>query len=233
MKKPRTVAIIQARMGSRRLPGKVMMKVGGRPLLVYLVERISKARTLDNIVVATTTNPLDNVVIEECERRGIPNFRGCEDDVLGRYVSAARACDAGIVVRVTADNPLTDPDSIDRVVDALAASDAEYAIETGLPVGTCGEAMTWDGLSFINSVANTSRWREHVTLYAKENPQALKCLFLEAGLESRRPDLSFTIDQLQEYLYTREIAGSFNTIDFNLKNLIEVADESPVRTVAV
>ena len=93
--------------------------------------------------------------------------------------------------------------------------------------------MTWGGLSFINSVANTARWREHVTLYAKENPQALKCLFLEAGLESRRPDLSFTIDQLQEYLYTREIAGSFNTIDFSLKNLIEVADESPVRTVAV
>jgi spore coat polysaccharide biosynthesis protein SpsF len=233
MKKPRTVAIIQARMGSSRLPGKVMMKVGGRPLLVYLVERISKARTLDNIVVATTTNPRDNVVIEECERRGIPNFRGSEDDVLGRYVSAARACAAGIVVRVTADNPLTDPDSIDRVVDALAATDAEYAIETGLPVGTCGEAMTWGGLSFINSVANTARWREHVTLYAKENPQALKCLFLEAGLESRRPDLSFTIDELQEYLYTREIAGSFNTIDFNLKNLIEVADESPVRTVVV
>ena len=233
MKKPRTVAIIQARMGSRRLPGKVMMKVGGRPLLAYLVERISKARTLDNIVVATTVNPCDNVIIEECERRGIPNFRGSEDDVLGRYVSAARACDADIIVRVTADNPLTDPDSIDRVVDALVASGADYAIETGLPVGTCGEAVTWNGLSFINSVANTSRWREHVTLYAKENPQALKCLFLQADFECRRPDLSFTIDELQEYLYTREIAGCFNTIDFGLKNLIEVADESPVRTVAV
>src|SRR5438105_15212713 len=162
MKKPRTVAIIQARMGSSRLPGKVIMKIGGRPLLVYLFERISRARTLDAIVVATTTNQHDNIIIEECERRGIPNFRGSELDVLGRYVSAARACDAEIIVRVTADNPLTDPDSIDRVVDALAASDAEYAIETGLPVGTCGEAMTWDGLSFINSVANTPRWREHV-----------------------------------------------------------------------
>src|SRR5436309_10371157 len=157
MKKPRTVAINQARIGSSRLPGKVMMRVDGRPLLVYLVERISKARTLDNIVVATTTNPRDNAIIEECERRGIPNFRGSEEDVLGRYVSAARACDADIVVRVTADNPLTDPDSIDRVVDALIASRADYALETDLPVGTCGEAATWDGLSFINSVAKTSR----------------------------------------------------------------------------
>ena len=152
MKKPRTVAIIQARMGSRRLPGKVMMKVGGRPLLVYLVERISKARSLDNIVVATTVNPRDNVIIEECERRGIPNFRGSEEDVLGRYVSAARACDAGIVVRVTADNPLTDPDSIDRVVDALVESDAEYAIETGRKTGDVVAVSDWTNYVKKNSL---------------------------------------------------------------------------------
>jgi spore coat polysaccharide biosynthesis protein SpsF len=233
MKKPRTVAIIQARMGSRRLPGKVMMRIGERPLLVYLVERISKAPTLDNIVVATTTNPRDNIIIEECERRGIPNFRGSENDVLSRYVWAARACEADVIVRVTADNPLTDPDSIDRVVDTLISSGADYASETDLPVGTTGEAITWKALSFIDSVANTAPWREHVTLYAKENPQALHCVFLRAEPEHRRPDLSFTVDELHEYLYTREIAGYFSTIDFGLKNLIEIADEVPVRTVAV
>src|SRR5436309_12574495 len=135
MKRPRTLAIIQARTSSTRLPGKVMMKIGGRPLLMYLVERISRARTLDAIIVATTTNPRDNVIIEECERRGIPNFRGSETDVLSRYVSAARACKADIIVRVTADNPFTDPDSIDRVVDRIAGGGAEYAIENNLPVG--------------------------------------------------------------------------------------------------
>lgn len=220
-------------MGSRRLPGKVMMRIGGRPLLVYLVERISKARTLDNIVIATTTNPVDNVIIEECERRGIPNFRGSEDDVLSRYVWAARACDAGIVVRVTADNPLTDPDSIDRIVDTLVSSGADYAVETDLPVGITAEAITWKGLSYIDSVAHTAQWREHVTLYAKENPEALNCVFFPAQPEHRRPDLSFTVDHLHEYLYTRQIAGCFDTIDFGLKNLIEVADEVGVRTVAV
>jgi spore coat polysaccharide biosynthesis protein SpsF len=233
MKKPRTVAIVQARMGSSRLPGKVMMKIGGRPLLVYLVERISKARTLDAIVVATTTNPCDNIIIEECERRGIPNFRGSELDVLSRYVSAARACDADVIVRVTADNPFTDPDSIDRVVDVIVSTNADYAIEMNLPVGTPGEALTWNSLAFIDSVANTPRWREHVTLYAKENPHTLNCAFLDARQECNRPDLSFTVDELQEYLYTREIAGCFNTIDFGLKNLIEVADVVPVRTVSV
>src|SRR4051794_21708749 len=132
MNGPRKVAIIQARMGSTRLPGKVLMRIGGRPLLAYLVERISRARMLDGIIVATTTNPRDNAIIEECERRGIPNFRGSESDVLGRYICAARACQADIIVRVTADNPFTDPNSIDRVLEALAARNADYAIENSL-----------------------------------------------------------------------------------------------------
>lgn len=228
MKKPRTVAIIQARMGSTRLFGKVMMNFAGRPLLAYLVERISRSRTLDSIVVATSTNPRDNIIIEECERRGFPNFRGSEADVLGRYVSAARACDADIIVRVTADNPFTDPDSIDRVVDVIRGRGVDYAIETNLPVGVTGEALTRPALAFIDSVAVTCPHREHVTLYAKENPEAFRCTFLESRPECRRPDLSFTVDHLVEYLYTREIAEQFPTTDFELKNLIAIADAANV-----
>ncbi len=228
MKKPRTVAIIQARMGSTRLFGKVMMNFAGRPLLAYLVERISRSRTLDSIVVATSTNPRDNVIIEECERRGFPNFRGSESDVLGRYVSAARACEADIIVRVTADNPFTDPDSIDRVVDTISCLGVDYAIEADVPVGVTGEALTRQALGFIDSVAVTEPHREHVTLYAKENPNALKCAFLEPRRECARPDLSFTVDVLAEYLYAREIAEHFPTTDFELKNLISVADAANV-----
>jgi spore coat polysaccharide biosynthesis protein SpsF len=231
MKQPRTVAIIQARMGSTRLPGKVLMDVAGRPLLAYLVERISRARTLDEIVVATTANPRDHIIIEECEQRGIPNFRGSETDVLGRYVSAARAAKAHIIVRVTADNPFTDPDSIDRVVDAITGGGVDYALDMNLPVGTAGEALTCNALARINTVANTPRWREHVTLYAKENPEEFRCAFLEGPAEYRRPDLRFTVDESHEYDYVREVAESFSTIDFGLKNLVEVADELSVRSV--
>jgi spore coat polysaccharide biosynthesis protein SpsF len=228
MKKPRTVAIIQARMGSTRLFGKVMMNVAGRPLLAYLVERISRARTLDSVLVATTTNPRDNVIIEECERRGFPNFRGSESDVLGRYVSAARACAAEIVVRVTADNPFTDPDSIDRVVDVIVQDGADYATETNLPVGVTGEALTRKALTTFDSLATTATLREHVTLYAKENPLALRCAFLEPRPDCGRPDLRFTVDTLEEYLYTRELADQFPTTDFELKSLISVADAANV-----
>jgi spore coat polysaccharide biosynthesis protein SpsF len=222
--KKRTVAIVQARMGSTRLLGKVMMNIAGRPLLAYLIDRISTARTLDAIVVATTTNQRDNVIIEECARRGIPAFRGSESDVLSRFVSAARACKAGIIVRVTADNPFTDPASIDRVVDTITREGADYAIETNLPVGVTGEALTLAALSFIDSVAATTPWREHVTLYAKENPHTLRCAFLEPPPECERPDLSFTVDTLDEYLYARDIADELPSIDFELKNLIAVAD---------
>ena len=216
-------------MGSTRLPGKVLMQIGGRPLLTYLIERISRSRTLDGIVVATTTNHRDNVIIEECERSRIPNFRGSESDVLSRYICAARACGADIIVRVTADNPFTDPESIDRVVETMTANDADYAIETNLPVGVTGEALTRDALSFIDSVASAPHWREHVTLFAKDHPQMLRCAFLQLRPDCNRPDLSFTVDTLDEYLYAREIADEFPSSDFALKNLIEVADSAGVR----
>jgi spore coat polysaccharide biosynthesis protein SpsF len=205
-----------------------MMNIAGRPLLAYLVERISRSRTLDAIVVATTTNQRDNIIIEECERRGIPNFRGSESDVLGRYVSAARACEADVIVRVTADNPFTDPDSIDRVVDALVSQSADYAIEMDLPAGVTGEALTRKALTFIDSIAKTAPLREHVTLYAKENPAALRTLFLQPPADCARPDRTFTVDTRDEYLYAKEMAEKFSTTDFELKNLIAVADKQEV-----
>ncbi len=228
MKKPRTVAIIQVRMGSTRLPGKVMMKIGGRPLFVYLSERIAEARSVDSVIVATTTNPRDNVIVEECERSGIANFRGSETDVLGRYVSAARACQADIIVRVTGDNPFTDPESIDRVVAAIAQRGADYAIEANLPIGTTGEALSWKGLLYLDSVSSAARHREHVTLYAKENPGALNCEFLNPEPVLNRPELNFTVDSLNEYLYVREIAETLPAGGFGLKEIIAVADDSRV-----
>jgi spore coat polysaccharide biosynthesis protein SpsF len=203
-----------------------MMTIGDQPLLTYLVQRILKAHTLDEILVATTTDPRDDVIVEECERNDVLFFRGSEVDVLGRYVGAAEVSDAGIIVRVTADNPFTDPDSIDRVVESIAFGGADYAIEMNLPIGTASEALSRRALTFIDSVAHTQPWREHVTLYAKENPQALKCAFLEPRPGCHRPDLSFTVDKYEEYLYAQGLAAQCPDMSFGLKNLIAFADES-------
>ena len=228
--KPRTVAIIQARMGSTRLPGKVMMTIGRQSILTYLVQHISKARTLDAVIVATTNHERDQVIVNECESHGIPCCRGDEFDVLGRYVEAARLSKAGIIVRVTADNPFTDPDSIDRVVDAIALHGADYAIESNLPAGTTGEALTRNALIFIDEVALIPRWREHVTLYAKEHPGTMKCAFLEPPADCSYPDLSFTVDERRDYEYARMLAEKLPDSDFELKNLIALADEIAVRS---
>jgi spore coat polysaccharide biosynthesis protein SpsF len=214
-------------MGSTRLPGKVMLPIGNRSLLGYLTHRLSYAETIDEVVVATSTLSRDDVVIEEAKRLGVKHFRGDEKDVLGRYLSAASAFKADIIVRVTADNPFTDPESIDRVVRHLFAGH-DYAIERNLPVGTTGEALTFSALSFIDKTADTARWREHVTLYAKENPHMLRCAFLSAPPDLARPDLSYTVDHLEEYRHVQALSGKLPAPNFSLKQLIALADMSPV-----
>jgi len=220
---PNTVAIVQARMGSTRLPGKVLMRMANRSLLGFLTERLSFSRTISKIVIATTINRRDDVIVEEAQKLGVDFYRGSEEDVLSRYVQAARANDAEIVVRVTGDNPFTDPGSIDRVVDRLMEG-GDYAIEEDLPVGVTGEALTFRALEFIDRVALTRRWREHVTLYAKENRHMLHCTFIQACHGLARPDLSFTVDHPHEYEYVRDLCDRLSRLNFSLQDLIAIAD---------
>ena len=221
----KTVAIIQARMGSTRLPGKVLREIGGRSLLSFLVARLGGATTLNEILVATTTLSQDDAIVAECERLGVLWFRGSEHDVLGRYHDAALGCGARIVVRVTADNPFTDPDSIDRVVRHLISTGDAYALETGLPVGTAGEALTFPALQFLKAVAHEPAWREHVTLYLKQHPESLPTAVFPCPSGSHRPDLRFTIDQPTDYEYVRQLTSRLISPHFPLNKAIEIADE--------
>ena len=225
----KTVAIVQARMGSSRLPGKVLMTLGNKPILVYLCDRLLKAKTLDRIVVATSIDSRDDVIAEECERNSISLFRGDQLDVLGRYVGAAKRFAADIIVRVTADNPFTDPESIDRVVRHIAGTGTDYAIEMTSPVGTTGEAITWEGLQRLDAVSDLPRHREHVTLYAKEHPCFLRSAFLDSP--HNRPDLSFTVDHPSDLAYVRRIFEGLPHTNFTLKELIALADEHAVAAV--
>ncbi len=214
-------------MGSTRLPGKVMMKLGGCSLLSYIAARLQSAESLDEIVVATTTHFRDDVIVHEAESIGLRCYRGSESDVLRRYVEAAVVFSANIVVRVTADNPFSDPLSIDRVVARIKAG-YDYAIETNLPIGTTGEALTFQALDYIDTAASSAPWREHVTLYAKENPHMLRCSFDKAPPDYARPDLSYTIDSLDEYLKLKDLCSRIPNPNFPLKELIALADKPAV-----
>ncbi|MFT7402621.1 MAG: molybdopterin-guanine dinucleotide biosynthesis protein A [Hydrogenophaga sp.] len=122
----KTVIIVQARMTSTRLPGKVLLPLGGEPMLTRLVQRLRRVRCADAIVIATTTNASDDAIVALCEHLGVASHRGSEHDVLSRYAEAAALHQADVVVRVTSDCPLIDPALIDRLIEDFAQGDCDY-----------------------------------------------------------------------------------------------------------
>lgn len=172
-----TIAVIQARMSSTRLPGKVLMDLGGQTMLSRVVRRLQRAIGLDGVLVATSVEPDDDAVVEECCRLGVPVCRGSRDDVLDRYYHAARTASAATVVRITADCPLLDPDVVAALVEARARHQADYAsntLERTYPRGLDVEVFTFEALERSWREAKQPHQREHVTPYIYEHPDLFK-----------------------------------------------------------
>ena len=181
----KTVAIIQARMGSTRLPGKVLMDLGGETVLTRVVRRVQRARLVQEVVVATTESRHDNVIADECDRLGVRVTRGPEDDVLDRYRRAALECSAQYVVRVTSDCPLIDPELVDETIRVVFAEKADYGSNVfprRYPRGLDTEVFTVAALERAWREASKSHQREHVTPYLYEHPEIFR-LASAAGLE--------------------------------------------------
>jgi spore coat polysaccharide biosynthesis protein SpsF len=169
-------AIVQARMNSTRLPGKVLLNINGRPMLSYLIERVASARCVDQIVVATSTESHDDMISAFCERERILCYQGSLDDVLDRYYQAARELGCDVVVRLTADCPLIDPIVIDTVVGVFKSGQFDFVANTVPPVGTYPDGMDVEVFSFEAlerawKEASKPSDREHVTFYFWKNPE--------------------------------------------------------------
>lgn len=167
-----TVAIIQARMGSTRLPGKVLKKIGDLPMLWHVYERTNCASFLNKIVVVTSTESQDNVIADFCADHDIQYYRGSETDVLDRYYQTASNIDADTVVRLTADCPFLDPATVNRVVRAYQESSAEYVTNTfeyTYPDGLDVEVFGVPTLKTAWEEASTSEEREHVTTWIRNS----------------------------------------------------------------
>lgn len=174
----RTVAIIQARMGSTRLPGKVLLEIRGVPVLAYVVNRTSRARLVDEVVVATTDLPADDAIETLARNAGWPLVRGDETDLVDRFLTAARAHNADVVVRITSDCPLIDPELVDDVVRALATTGADYASNTleprTYPRGLDVEAFTRKALERADAEDKRPSSREHATPYIYNHPELFR-----------------------------------------------------------
>lgn len=193
----RRVYVIQARMTSTRLPGKVMMDLDGKSLLARQLARLKLCRTADELVVACTTNPADDALAAHAAGEGVRVFRGSENDVLSRYLGAAREAKADVVVRVTSDCPLICPEVCDVVVDALASSGADYASNTltrTYPRGLDTEAFTRAALEKAAEDGVSVPAREHVTWRIhREDPGAYLLRSVEDG--ENHSDLRWTVDE--------------------------------------
>ncbi|MBI3066873.1 MAG: aminotransferase class III-fold pyridoxal phosphate-dependent enzyme [Deltaproteobacteria bacterium] len=166
----KVVALVQARMGSTRLPGKVLADIDGEPMLARIVSRVERSSLVTAVVVITSDTPADDVIEEFCKKRGLSVFRGSENDVLDRTYQAAKAQQAEAIVRVTADCPLIDPAVIDRVVAAYLTDDCDYASNTLIytyPDGLDTEVFSFDALEISWREARRAADREHVTPYLR------------------------------------------------------------------
>ncbi|MBI5960295.1 MAG: glycosyltransferase family protein [Chloroflexi bacterium] len=210
----RRVVIIQARMTSTRLPGKVLLNLAGRPMLSQQVQRLKACQRVDEIVIATTTNATDDPVIELARQDNVGWFRGSESDVLARYVGAAQQAQAGAVVRITADCPLIDPQLVDRALDELNdyAAECDYVsnvIKRTYPRGLDVEAFFFDTLLRVNRLAQSSPAREHVTVVVRsEKPE----LFLTRDIVDRHDnsDLRWTVDTPVDFEVIRQLYDFFD-----------------------
>ena len=208
MSKPRVIAIVQARMGSSRLPGKVMADICGSPMLAHQVRRLKRAAALDEVVIATTSSERDAPLVALAERLGIGCFRGSETDVLDRYRGAAEAFSADVVVRITADCPLIDSDVIDAVVAALLEDEkTDYAsnvIDRSYPQGLDVEALRRDVLERVASTATSQMAREHVTWhFLSEEPYAFHSRSVRE--HDDHSDLRWTVDTPADLELVRRI----------------------------
>jgi len=197
------VAIIQARTGSTRLPRKVLTDLDGAPMLARVVQRVGRAKSIDEVVIATTELASDDEIVVVARQHGAGVFRGSENDVLSRYVGAAHQAGADMVVRITADCPLIDPAVIDKVVNTLCndAATADYAsnvIVRTYPRGLDVEALFVDVLKRIDRRARSQAAREHVTHYLlREEPSLFSiCSIVDAQDNS---DLRWTVDEPADF----------------------------------
>ena len=226
----RIVAIIQARMGSTRLPGKVLLDLAGEPVLARVVNRTERATRLDEIVIATTTKSMDEAIVELCNSRGWAHFRGSEEDVLERYYQAARKYHADIVVRITSDCPLVEPEIIDLVVQEILEDGLLDYVSNALPPRTFPrglgvEAMTFKTLERAWQEDKNPAWREHVTPYIYRTPEKfrLKAVTNEKDLSYMR----WTIDTWEDLEFIRCIYNHFRHDHFSWYKVLDLLEEHP------
>jgi len=201
------VAIIQARMGSTRLPKKVMSPIVGHPMLWHIINRLRKSASLDKIIIATTSNKEDDDISKFAEENNIPVFRGSEQDVLDRYYKASKKFNLKNIVRITADDPLKDPVVIDKIIKVYLQGKYDYVsntIKPSYPLGLDTEVFSFNAIEKAWLEAEKGFEREHVTPYIWMNPDKFKIINVEYDKDNLS-DLRWTVDTKEDLAFVKTV----------------------------
>ncbi len=226
------IATIEARMDSSRLPGKILKDVLGKPMLERLIERVKRSKFIHEIVVATTVAPNDEATIEACRKIGVKSFRGSSDDVLDRVLKAAKTNKADLIVELTRDCPLLDPEIIDLVIKHYLDNNYDYVsnvLERTFPRGLDTQIFSVKVLEEVSKLTQDPADRENVSLYIYEHPERYRLGNLVAALELKRPELRLTVDTEADLNLVREIYSNLypKKPDFSLRDVIQLLDSKP------
>lgn len=232
--KPKVVVSIEARMGSSRLPGKVLMDLCGKPVIGWLVDRLRKCRTVDEIVLATSISSGDDVLAKWCDDNAVRCFRGSEDDVLKRVVDAHREAGTDIIVEITGDCPLTDPDVVDLGVETFLSNDCDYLTNcevVSFPQGICVQVFRFADLERMEQESYDPAVREHVTPLFYERKDLYRNInMLSPGCWHLPNDCRTQLDYSEDMAFLREVCGRLLAkygFGFGLGHLVELLRAEP------
>lgn len=225
----KVVTIIQARMGSSRLPGKIFMNIEGKFLLQHIIDFLKHSELTDNIAVATTSSSQDDRVVELCKDLHVDYFRGSEEDVLGRYYECAKFFKGDIIVRITADNPLIDPTLVDQAIKICKESQCDYVsnmINQTYPLGYLVEVFTFDILEKMYKNLKDELSREHVTFDIRKNPNLYK--IKEFNLQKNYSHWRLTVDYKEDIELISKIFSKLyvNNSYIKLESVIKFLEEN-------
>jgi spore coat polysaccharide biosynthesis protein SpsF len=222
------VALIQARMSSTRLPGKVLQDIGGWPMLLRVANRVRKAMSIDLAAVVTSTHSDDDAIGRLCEEHCLPCFRGSLDDVLDRYYQAALHFQADVIVRITADCPLLDPEIVNLVVRSFQDGSYDYVsntLECTYPDGLDTEIFRFETLKRAWQEAQLKSEREHVTAYIYKHPELFRL-----GSIKQEKDLSalrWTVDTAKDLEFVRRVYQHFRNDEFGMDDVLGLIETDP------
>lgn len=223
-----TIIIIQARMGSSRLPGKILKSLGDTDVLTYVTERCKKITGVSEVIVATSVLPQDDIVEQWCLEKGIACFRGSEADVLDRYVQCAKQYEPDYVIRVTADCPFVDFEMATDIVKLMEEQRVDIVdLKGDLPRGLAVEMISYKSLLYIHKKGQESRHREHVTYYAYENRTEFSRVTYHVPSNRLYPQFRITLDTDEDYTLCQAIANHSNDLYVSSADVIQFLLKNP------